>query len=154
MRKFSYFVLLAMIYILLTGCVRKTDNTDPAVETSIIKVVETNEFARNTQNNTKMYILKTDRAGFVPEIFINETDKTFSFSYDVLSSYIAIGTYTEDEEQLVLKTDDGKYHYTFDKVDDHTLKFNQENSSEISFIDKNIGAEMKDGVEFIVDIFR
>ena len=33
---------------------------------------------------------------------------------DALSSYLAIGTYTENYNLLELKTDDGKYHYKFD----------------------------------------
>ncbi len=67
---------------------------------------------------------------------------------DALSSYLAIGTYTENYNLLELKTDDGKYHYKFDVIDENTLKFNQENSSKIN---KIMGEEIKDSTEFIID---
>lgn len=56
-----------------------------------------------------------------------EDDKTFSFSYDVLSSYLNHDTYAEDDGQLVLNTDDGKYQYTFEIIEDYTLRFDKKN---------------------------
>lgn len=148
MRRYKQSILFIITILCLTGCIQAKDNTDTTVETSAVKVFETNEHVENMQSSTKNYILKSDKEEFIPHIIINESDKTFSISYDVLSSYLAAGTYTENNNQLALKTDDGKYHYTFDVVDDNTLTFNQKNSSDIDDI---MGEGVKDGAEFIID---
>ncbi len=57
-------------------------------------------------------------------------DTKFQFMYSLLSSYLPLGTYTLDDEKLILKTDDGLYTYTF-KVDGDTFIFDQKNSSPI-----------------------
>ncbi|MEY8338879.1 hypothetical protein AALB16_12800 [Lachnospiraceae bacterium 62-35] len=147
MKKIGKLVLSIMAVVLLAGCVGKTDNADTTKESHVIMAVETNESVEHTQNNTKTYIQKADGEEFIPYITIDEKDKTFLFSYDVLSSYLAAGTYTESQGQLELKTDDGKYRYIFDIVDENTLKFNQKNSSDIH---KIMGEEIKDGAEFVI----
>lgn len=152
MKKLKNPLLLIMTILLLTGCTQKTDTADTstadtsAAETSVIKALETNEFVEPAENNTKLYLLKTDAEEFIPQLILNDEEKTFSFSYDVLSSYLAVGTYTESNGQLELKTDDGKYHYIFDIIDENTLKFNQESSSDVN---GGLGAEIADGAEFI-----
>ena len=151
MRRVRKPVLFIMTVVFLAGCVQKTDNTEITAQKSDIKTLETNEYVENTQNSTKIYTLNVEREDFLPQITINENDKTFLFSFDVLSSYLASGTYTENNWQLELKTGDGKYHYTFDITDDNTLKFNQENSSYIKLTDKTMGEEIKDGAEFIME---
>lgn len=122
---------------------------DEYLENQDIRAVETNESIEHMKTNTKIYLLKDGREGFVPQIILNENDCTFQFSYDVLSSYLTVGTYTKDNGQLELKTDDGKYHYTFDITDDHTLKFDQGNSSDIKIL---MGEGIQDGAEFICGI--
>ncbi|MCI9053364.1 MAG: hypothetical protein HFI05_15905 [Lachnospiraceae bacterium] len=146
MQRIKPLILLIITSTFLVGYVQnqKADNTNV--------IMETNEYMETTQNHTKIYILKTDKEEFIPQIFLNTNDKTFFFSYGVLSSYITNGTYTENHKQLELKTEDGTYHYTFDIVDDNTLKFNQENSSDVKFIDKSIEREIIDGSEFIIDV--
>jgi len=54
----------------------------------------------------------------------------FTFTYSLLSSYYAIGSYEIDDGNLILKTDDGEYKYVF-KIKDNTLIFNAKESSEI-----------------------
>lgn len=149
MKNVRKLVLLITTGILLAGCAPKADTTDTTATTGAIKTFETNEDIGNIKSNIKNYMLKTDREELIPQIMINEDDKTFTFSYDVLSSYLTTGSYTEKDGQLELKTDDGKYHYTFDIVDENTLKFNQENSSDIKVI---MGEGIEDGAEFIIDI--
>lgn len=149
MKKLEKPLLLIMTILLLAGCTQKTDTADTsAAETSVIKALETNESMEPAENNTKLYLLKTDAEEFIPQLILNDEEKTFSFSYDVLSSYLAVGTYTESNGQLELKTDDGKYHYIFDIIDENTLKFNLESSSDVN---GGLGAEIADGAEFIID---
>lgn len=143
-------VKIIMAVILLVSCAPKTDEADPVAETRIAKALETNESAEEIQNDTKMYIMKSDIEGVLPQIFLDEDNNTFSFSYDVLSSYLNHGTYVENDGQLVLNTDDGKYQYTFEIIDDYTLRFDKKNSSEIKQIDKAVGLEIEDGAEFVL----
>ncbi|MBE6564945.1 MAG: hypothetical protein E7655_06710 [Ruminococcaceae bacterium] len=49
-----------------------------------------------------------------PSLRLDETNKTFSFSYSGFSSYLPFGHYTEENGRLTLKTDDGLYTYVFD----------------------------------------
>lgn len=128
MKKFSLFIIILSI---LTGC---TNNK------SIVSF----------QNDTKIYVLNNNKNEFTPEIVLNTIDNTFSFSYDVLSSYLSVGTYIESQERLELITDDGKYHYVFDIVDESTLKFNKDESSNVTLIDNRIGIELNNGAEFIM----
>jgi hypothetical protein len=54
----------------------------------------------------------------------------FTFTYSLLSSYYAIGSYEIDDGNLILTTDDGENKYVF-KIKDKTLIFNAKESSEI-----------------------
>lgn len=52
---------------------------------------------------------------------LNTETKRFSFSYSLFSSYLANGTYEEDNKYIVMKTDDGKNKYTFKKDGDKLI---------------------------------
>lgn len=110
-------LFIVMTAVVLAGCVQKAGDMDTAAEADVVKALETNESVENTHNDTKIYMLKADREEVLPQIIIDEDDKSFSLSYDVMSSYLAVGTYTENSDQFILKTDDGKYQYTFDITD-------------------------------------
>lgn len=145
MKKFTLFIILLSV---LTGCT----NNKSIVETSQI-VLETNESIESVQDDTKIYVLKSDKKEFIPELVLNTRDNTFSFSYDVLSSYLSIGTYKESQDRLELITDDGEYYYVFDIVDKSTLKFNKDESSNVTLIDSRMGIELSNGAEFILTIY-
>ncbi len=46
---------------------------------------------------------------------LSPTDNTFNFSYSPLSSHWPRGTYEDTGNRIILRTDDGKYQYTFQK---------------------------------------
>ncbi len=56
-------------------------------------------------------------------------DGQFQFVFSPLSSYIAIGSYTIENDRLTLHTHDGMFVYVFDMVDD-TLVFDAEASTD------------------------
>lgn len=56
-------------------------------------------------------------------------DNTFLFTFSPISSYVGIGTYEINGSKLTLKTNDGKYIYVFDMIDD-TLSFDAKASSQ------------------------
>lgn len=64
------------------------------------------------------------------------------FNYSLLSSYIPYGTYTAENGKLVMKTDDGRFTYTF-KVDGDTLVFDAAHSSELPEYNYGNGTEFK-----------
>jgi hypothetical protein len=64
-----------------------------------------------------------------PTVVLEENGK-FRFTYSALSSYLAIGTFETDNNNLILKTDDGLYEYVF-KIEGDSLIFNANESSEL-----------------------
>lgn len=75
-------------------------------------------------------LIKTTKDAYdtmYPSIWLRE-DGTFTMTYGAISSYIGIGTYTLENGQLVLNTDDGKFTYRFD-VEGDKLVYREEGSS-------------------------
>lgn len=79
------------------------------------------------------------------------SDGTFGFSYDLLNSYYAVGTYKIQEDKIIASTEDGKYAYTFEKQGDKQYRFIADESSDVSLINKACGEEIKDGAIFELD---
>lgn len=52
---------------------------------------------------------------------LSPENQSFSFSFSLLSSYAATGTYEEDHSYIILNTDDGKNKYTFKRDGDHLI---------------------------------
>lgn len=75
------------------------------------------------------YIMDGSEEIVKPFVSLEKNNK-FTFSYSVLSSYIAVGSYEVDDCNLLLKTDDEEYMYVF-KIRDDTLVFDAIESSEI-----------------------
>lgn len=65
--------------------------------------------------------------------------KSFTFTYSLLSSYFATGTYEEDDEFIIAHSDDGKL-YTF-KKDNHNIIFVADKSSELPSYAYSSGAK-------------
>ena len=74
------------------------------------------------------YTYEASKEIIAPTVTLYE-DGEFTFLFSAISSYFGYGTYQIEEEQLTLRTDDGKFLYTFTIVED-TLVFDAENSSE------------------------
>ena len=76
---------------------------------------------------------------------------TFSFNYDLLSSYLPRGTWEIKKGKVIATTDDQNYVYIFDIVDNDTLEFVQKGSSTITYTDENINTNppIVDGTKFI-----
>ncbi len=69
-------------------------------------------------------------------------DNKIMFNYSLLSSYIPYGTYTVENNKLVMKTDDGRFTYAFD-VDGDTLVFDAVNSSDLPEYNHGNGTTFK-----------
>lgn len=80
---------------------------------------------------SKIFIMEDENGKEAAGTLILNNDHTFSFTYDPLSSYMPYGNYTFTDSFLECRTMDGKQTYIFDVIDDNTLSFNQEKSTEI-----------------------
>lgn len=70
------------------------------------------------------------------------SDTEIMFSYSLLSSYIPHGTYTVEHGKLIMKTDDGRYTYTFIFSGDNLI-FDAANSSELPEYNYGDGTKFK-----------
>lgn len=78
------------------------------------------------------------------------SDTEIMFNYSLFSSYIPHGTYTVKRGKLVMKTDDGRYTYTF-RFSGDNLIFDAANSSELPEYNYGNGEKLKpvpDGAVF------
>ena len=73
----------------------------------------------------------------------------FQFSYDMLSSYLPYGMYTIKGHILTAITYDGRYQYRFEIINEDTLRFLQDGSSDVSLIDERLGTAIHDGDLFV-----
>jgi len=77
----------------------------------------------------KTYVFQESKEPVKPSVSLYE-DGTFSFGFSLFSSYIGFGQYEIEGNRLTLRTDDGKFIYCFDMVED-TIVFDGEASSDM-----------------------
>lgn len=130
MKKDVVFLLLCMIYV-LSGCKGDTNS-------SIVSGNYVMELSQEQKENEKI----------APIVIIDAEQNSFLFSYDALSSYLSIGTYEINGTVLTATTQDEKYHYVFDIVDENTLSFVEQESSKITVFDNHFGVVPQDGAIF------
>ncbi len=98
------------------------------------------------------YIVAGAEDSILPASITFDLDKeTFSFRYDLLSSYLPHGTWKIEKGKVILTTDDQNFVYIFDIIDNDTLEFLQKGSSAITYIDKNTNSNppIVDGTKFV-----
>lgn len=99
-----------------------------------------------------IYAMQTDGIqDTIPTLILN-SNYTFQFSYDMLSSYLPYGTFEKTEDKIVCRTVDGLYTYTFDIIAPEKLSFNEEKSSPIEMTDGSFG-KPKNGSIFILETY-
>lgn len=69
-----------------------------------------------------------EKQEYVPHISFDTKDQTFTFSYDMLSSYLNYGSYEIEKDEVIATTSDEKYIYRFEIVDDNMVSFIAETS--------------------------
>ncbi len=77
-----------------------------------------------------------------------QEDRTFTFVYDPLSSYSNYGHYTIENDILTAITDDGRYQFCFEILDEETLIFLAAMSSDVTPTDERLVEPVKDGSVF------
>lgn len=99
------------------------------------------------------YEMKNAKNAAIPPVITFDVEAfTFSFQFDPLSSYLAVGTWTLDSNKIVAKTDDNQYVYIFQVRSNDTLRFVEKGSSKIPYIDKTLtkNPPIVNGTEFVL----
>ncbi len=98
----------------------------------VIQLFESIEKNNNIKSNPyKKYVYSDSENELTqPRIILFEQDHSFQFLYSLLSSYLNWGYYEIKDDNLILRTDDGKYIYSF-KIEENGLIFDAENSTEL-----------------------
>jgi hypothetical protein len=123
MKRVGYLIVLLVIFSFYAGCGAK----NPTIK-----------------NGT--YVYGNDPKG-VNNATISISDKEITFVFDLLSSYMNIGTYTIKDNLLTMVTDDGLYHYVF-QISEDTLIFKKDKSSSVKLIDSRLGVQVVDNSVF------
>ena len=132
----------------LAGCRNQELQENNPVQEETALTVETDETFEGKES-TKIYTLVSEETDLpLPTLTLDQEEGTFSFSYDVLSSYLAVGTYGINGDKVELTTEDGTFHYTFYSADEDTLRFSADESSDVQLTDNRIGAVITDGAVF------
>lgn len=116
---------MVLIFLLLSGC-------------------NSNNDLNTVKNGTYVMEVETE-AGTPPYVTIS--DNKISFIYDLLSSYLSLGTYSIDDDILTMTTDDSKYIYVF-QIDGDNLIFQKSKSSSVNLIDGKHGVKITDKAKF------
>ena len=97
------------------------------------KSVEENEVVDDVDEEPKEYVLMGIRdRHFVPTLTFYEEDNTFSFFFSYYSDDILEGDYKIKGNNLSANTYDDKFYFTFEIMDEKSLKFIAEKSSDLS----------------------
>ena len=132
----------------LAGCRNQELQENNPVQEETALTVETDETFEGKES-IKTYTLVSDETDLpLPTLTLDQEEGTFSFAYDVLSSYLAVGTYEINGDKGELTTEDGTFHYTFYSADEDTLRFSADESSDVQLTDNRIGAVITDGAVF------
>ena len=119
----------------------------------VIQLFESIEKNNNIKSNPyKKYVYSDSENELTqPRIILFEQDHSFQFLYSLLSSYLNWGYYEIKDDNLILRTDDGKYIYSF-KIEENGLIFDAENSTELPeykyYFDEDAEAPVPDGAFF------
>ena len=148
-RKRWMWMIGGMIFLAgLAGCQNQELHGNNPVQEETALTVETDETFEGKES-TKIYTLVSEETDLpLPTLTLDQEEGTFSFAYDVLSSYLAVGTYEINGDKVELTTEDGTFHYTFYSADEDTLRFSADESSDVQLTDNRIGAVITDGAVF------
>lgn len=109
-------------------------------------------YGEDITENREVYRYNADGENSMFYAYISlYNDTEMEFMYSLFSSYWPHGTYTLDEEKLVMKTNDGRYTYTF-RVDGENFVFDAAHSSELPEYNYGNGKKFKpvpDGAVFV-----
>lgn len=141
MRIFNLF-LLAAILLTVSGCASAQNKVDESHSQSRPMIAKTGTYCMEYSGGMEDV--------YIPSLTLNE-DNSFSFAYDLSSSYLFKGHYKIENNMLSANTEDGSKLYLFRQVDEETLSFKAEGSSDVSLNDERLGVPIMDGALFKIE---
>lgn len=93
------------------------------------------------------YVLEQEGTEAILLPYVKVSNDEIIFVYDLLSSYLSIGTYEINHGKLTMTTDDNKYIYVFE-IDGDNLIFQESESSSVKLIDGRFGVKVTDKLIF------
>ena len=150
------FILTSVVFlagIIISACFLATPE-EPKAEGNMADTKITQGQGEEKMELASSYIARKDASmkdilnASLPALSFDTGSKTFSFTYDILSSYMPYGSYKEEDNKILLTTDDGQFHYTFEKGSGNTLSFVADASSPVTLTDTRFGMEIKNGTVF------
>lgn len=121
MKKIAFFMVIVSSFLLFTAC-----------SSNKATIISDGTYTLNVEENEAS----------APSVTIS--DGTFTFTFDLLSSYSNNGSFLLKDDILTLTTNDKKFIYQF-KVEGDTLIFDEKNSSSVKLIDEQLGVQLTDG---------
>ena len=100
-----------------------------------------------TSGTYEMEVLTDEKFIFTPRLVLKTEGQIFTLISDPLSSYIARGTY-EILDGFLIATIDSTHKYVFKIINEKTLSFDQDKSSNIITIDARASAPAYNGAKF------
>jgi len=140
-----------LIIITLSGAVVSGIIWVNTIETDNQKILEEamQFYYQETTSQSSSLSIPNNKAANLPAcLSLDPVSHEFTFSFDMLSSYLSYGTYEIIDDRLIATTNDGKYNYNFTIKDDKTLLFNKNESSSVKLIDSRLGEQIRDGCKF------
>lgn len=124
-----------------------------AIFAAVLGFVSTSTAKSNEENDISItsgtYIMEETENELVTTALTIDTDnQTLFFPTDPLSSYLPFCNYEIEKNYIKAKTEDGLYHYTLEILDEETLMFIGNESSEPIVIDDRIFTAPYDGAIF------
>ena len=104
-----------------------------------------NDETTTVENGTYVMQHEASEGAILPRVTIS--DDQISFSYDMLSSYLPVGTYTIEDHRLTMLTDDKSHQYVF-QIEGETLVFLESQSSAVKLMNDKIGVAITDQAVF------
>lgn len=119
-------LIVILLFLLLISCISDKDKITVKDGTYVLEQIRT-------------------KSVVAPSVTIDKDN--ISFSYDLLSSYLAVGHYTIEKDLLTMKTNDENYTYVFE-IYGNQLIFKENKSSEVKLIDEEFGVKITNNSKF------
>ena len=102
----------------------------------------------NISGEYVMVVENLEDGNVLPKLTFDDYKKEFTFTYDLLSSYLPTGKTKQLGNKMIMTTNDGKYKYVFEMINPYTFKFIAEESSSLELTDASLGIQINDGAIF------
>ena len=90
---------------------------------------------------------------YPPTVTFSTEDMTFSFGFDALSSYMNVGTYVIENDEIVATTFDGKYAFVFQIIDETSVSFVADKSASTKMVEGKTAVPDGAVFKYNADIF-